>query len=425
MEQKNNGGCLPVVMLILIAIVAFLFIANKDKTIGGGNNTDSKNTTITISNEENVPEATVCPPEKGERKFVKTTAGLKFRKDDGSREQIGYVPKGEVLEILETDPYNPNRLIALWGEKKGSVWNRYLVDWYTEEINPETTKPEVSKPTATEPTLTEPTTKPEGRKFVVTTAELNLRDPDGSGKLIQLLQPGEVLEILEQDPKDSKRVIVLWYRIKASILNSGLKELKNVPEFHGSGYIGVSYSEDLNFRVAGEDSEIIQVISKNHYFQVLGRYVGDDSRVVAIFRGDIATLWSKPITKIKGNAVYIDEKMQMATLIKNGEFVANTPCVTGTKGKSETPKGRFHIYHKEEDRYLQGKDLEGKPYKSWVEYWMPFKGGCGLHDASWRNEFGGTIYQKKGSLGCVNLPHWFAEKVYDSVKINDEVCVAN
>ena len=111
--------------------------------------------------------------------------------------------------------------------------------------------------------------------------------------------------------------------------------------------------------------------------------------------------------------------------VKKGEFVANTPCVTGTKGKSETPKGRFNIYSKQEDRYLQGNDLDGKPYKSWVEYWMPFKGGCGLHDASWRNEFGGTIYQTKGSLGCVNLPSWFAEKVFDSVKKGDEVCVAN
>ena len=36
---------------------------------------------------------------------------------------------------------------------------------------------------------------------------------------------------------------------------------------------------------------------------------------------------------------------------------------------------------------------------------MPFVGNSiGLHDASWRGSFGGSIYQSNGSHGCVNLP---------------------
>ena len=33
---------------------------------------------------------------------------------------------------------------------------------------------------------------------------------------------------------------------------------------------------------------------------------------------------------------------------------------------------------------------------------MPFDGGIGFHDASWRDEFGGDIYLTDGSHGCIN-----------------------
>lgn len=82
-------------------------------------------------------------------------------------------------------------------------------------------------------------------------------------------------------------------------------------------------------------------------------------------------------------------------------------CVTGcTADGHNTPEGVFKIQSKETGRYLQGpKNAKGVPaWKNWVDFWMPFHDGCGLHDASWRNKFAGTIYQYAGSHGCVNLP---------------------
>ena len=46
---------------------------------------------------------------------------------------------------------------------------------------------------------------------------------------------------------------------------------------------------------------------------------------------------------------------------------------------------------------------------------MPFNGGIGLHDASWRNSFGGDIYINNGSHGCINLPLEAAEKLYNII----------
>ena len=39
----------------------------------------------------------------------------------------------------------------------------------------------------------------------------------------------------------------------------------------------------------------------------------------------------------------------------------------------------------------------------------------GIHDASWRNTFGGTIYKTSGSHGCINVPPAFAEQLFNAV----------
>jgi lipoprotein-anchoring transpeptidase ErfK/SrfK len=46
---------------------------------------------------------------------------------------------------------------------------------------------------------------------------------------------------------------------------------------------------------------------------------------------------------------------------------------------------------------------------------MPFDGGIGLHDATWRDEFGGEIYKTDGSHGCVNLPKETAKIIYENI----------
>ena len=58
--------------------------------------------------------------------------------------------------------------------------------------------------------------------------------------------------------------------------------------------------------------------------------------------------------------------------------------------------------------------LDGPGYSTPVTYWMPFNGGIGLHDATWRSSFGGNIYKTNGSHGCVNLPYNMAKIIYEN-----------
>ena len=58
-----------------------------------------------------------------------------------------------------------------------------------------------------------------------------------------------------------------------------------------------------------------------------------------------------------------------------------------------------------------------------VDYFVAFNGNIGMHDAYWRDEFGGNIYTWGGSHGCVNLPHDLAEIIYNNAIVDSTVVV--
>lgn len=118
-----------------------------------------------------------------------------------------------------------------------------------------------------------------------------------------------------------------------------------------------------------------------------------------------------------GSYVEVDLSSQKLYLYKNGERLLSTNLVSGCVAEGHrTPTGVYSIYAKQTDRYLTGAD-----YRSFVHYWMPFLGGYGLHDASWRSSFGGDIYLYDGSHGCVNLPSSAAKTIYNNVSVGTKV----
>ena len=113
------------------------------------------------------------------------------------------------------------------------------------------------------------------------------------------------------------------------------------------------------------------------------------------------------------SCVEVDITNQTVYCYINQDLVVVTPCVTGNAWAHPTSTGVFRINSKERNRYLQGYNSDGSRYKSWVNFWMPFHGGQGLHDAGWRSSFGGNIYQSGGSHGCVNMPYDAAAAIYN------------
>lgn len=120
-----------------------------------------------------------------------------------------------------------------------------------------------------------------------------------------------------------------------------------------------------------------------------------------------------------GNYVEIDLGNQMLWVYRNGYAVVSTPIVSGDVSSGAwTGGGVFSIYEKDTSCWLVGST-----FRDYVDYWIAFNGNIGIHDASWRTEFGGSIYQYNGSHGCINLPVSIAGQVYQNVSVGMKVIV--
>lgn len=95
----------------------------------------------------------------------------------------------------------------------------------------------------------------------------------------------------------------------------------------------------------------------------------------------------------------------------DSELCCEPDCVTGTKNRHDTPTGVYYVSER-----IPGKYLTGEDYKTWVNQWMRLtNSGIGLHDAYWRNKFGGEIYMSNGSHGCINLPPTYAKNLFSEL----------
>ena len=120
-----------------------------------------------------------------------------------------------------------------------------------------------------------------------------------------------------------------------------------------------------------------------------------------------------------GTFIEISIDQQHMWFYENGNLIVDTPVVTGNDdGDCDTPTGSYAIQSREEQTTLVGED-----YESYVDYWLGFNGGIGIHDASWRDDFGGDIYQGNGSHGCVNTPFDKVKTIYEHVEVGTPVYV--
>ncbi|MGH4124748.1 MAG: L,D-transpeptidase family protein [Clostridium sp.] len=116
--------------------------------------------------------------------------------------------------------------------------------------------------------------------------------------------------------------------------------------------------------------------------------------------------------------VEIDLSRQHLWFYKNGVLITQGDVVTGNDGsdKTRTPSGIYMINYKE-----RNATLKGEGYASPVNYWLPFNGGIGIHDAGWRDKFGGVLYKSGGSHGCINSPYDVAKTVFDNIETGTPV----
>ena len=115
--------------------------------------------------------------------------------------------------------------------------------------------------------------------------------------------------------------------------------------------------------------------------------------------------------------IEIDMTQQMLYYYEENELILSTSVVTGNmRLKRATPERVCYVYAKQKNRVLRGPG-----YAAHVNFWMPVNGNIGIHDAKWRKEFGGEIYQTDGSHGCINTPYDSMKILYEEVEIGTPV----
>ena len=110
--------------------------------------------------------------------------------------------------------------------------------------------------------------------------------------------------------------------------------------------------------------------------------------------------------------VEINLTAQHLFLYKDGQKILESDFVSGSviRGYS-TPGGIYGLTYKQRDA-----TLTGETYRTPVSFWMPFNNNIGMHDATWRKQFGGNIYITNGSHGCINLPYSAAKEIYGYIE---------
>jgi Uncharacterized protein conserved in bacteria len=140
--------------------------------------------------------------------------------------------------------------------------------------------------------------------------------------------------------------------------------------------------------------------------------------VDAIMRGK--TIYKEPAYSQRGakhdlndiGSTYVEINLtkQHLWFYKDGRLVTQGDVVTGKMSSHKTPHGIYSLKYKVKNAVLKGVD-----YRTNVAYWMPFNNDIGIHDASWRTEFGRDIYVARGSHGCVNVSYRLAETLYNNI----------
>lgn len=115
--------------------------------------------------------------------------------------------------------------------------------------------------------------------------------------------------------------------------------------------------------------------------------------------------------------VEIDLTRQHLWFYKNGSLIIHGDIVSGNVSRNHaTPEGIYRLKYKDTNVVLKGQD-----YNTTVSFWMPFNRHIGVHDAKWRNKFGGNEYKSNGSHGCINSPYYLAKAIYCKIEKNTAI----
>jgi len=270
-----------------------------------------------------------------------------------------------------------------------------------------------------------------------------------AGQATATLHRDDVMRAAAKTPRDYRTVTVDGRTANATLALAVQKRSAAVQSllhsWQGNSVAGVQEAAVAVQAMQPELDLLAAIKPKTRLYQTRLRSLLDDARHSSYSTRTAATVLVVQETVAAANrdfkatmpvkAVVVFTGSQSLALYDHDHIILTSDVTTGGPGL-ETSLGVYHIYFKASPFTFHSPWPPGSPYyylPTDVQYWMPFDGGQGLHDASWRSNFGpgsnfaptdlGTGSYIQGTHGCVNLPLATAQFIWDWAPIGTAVVV--
>ena len=248
----------------------------------------------------------------------------------------------------------------------------------------------------------------EEKDIVIATARVNVRQSNTtSSEKLDQLKVGDLLPLINIYDEWCE---VNYYGKSAFVYKEYIKISKDY--YPKSEMYDMVYTTSNTPLIDFNTGEKIVNIPKREVAEV---YAQNSEYYIVKYNGRVGCVSKQYAYSLGNKYVIIDISSQNLRVYVDNKLIIDTQVVTG-KDSSPTYCGLFDVRTKEEDVYWP-------EFKVKVKYWMPFNRGEGMHDARWRKKFGGDIFHKNGSHGCVNIPVDIMPIIFENVDVGTPVLV--
>ena len=381
-------------------------VDNKDdKTISNIENdkTTLKPQTVTI--EDKTPKEEKTIEEKMVEKlelyrYVTATSNVKIRSEASTKsDKLGILFKGQMLPLINEDNG--------WAEVEYDGKSAYICSDYLELFESYEYPFDRNIPTIeSRNDLSKYLIK---QQMIEATATVNVRQgPSTDTPKLDQLKKGDMLNFILIYNDE-------WYQVE---YNDDVAFVYKDYSKITSNYSMDSELVDMMFMISKnpmydiDTMEEIKNIPKNEVIEVYAQYC---DYYLAKFNNTIGFVEKKHCQSLGDKYIIIDISSQNLKLYIDDKVIIDTPVVTG-KDSTPTYCGIFEIYEK-------GENVTWPEFNVTVEHTMAFNRGEEIHGAKWRKEFGGQIYKKDGSHGCVNVQVEIMGELYELTELGTLVLV--
>ncbi len=131
-----------------------------------------------------------------------------------------------------------------------------------------------------------------------------------------------------------------------------------------------------------------------------------------------------PGNQLTGNYIEVSLANQTMWLYRNNSLVSSSTIVSGNASTNQrTATGLFFIKSKNQNANLIVRLPNGTSQNMTVHYWFPYTDSFGFESASWRNQFGGSIYTNQGTDGDIDVPESMGQTLNNNIAVNYPVVI--